>query len=127
MKFNDDGGLLTFTEGDDTFCLGYLFDYKDQGIYEANIGKVDVTPEQAQAHNKVYDQCLIKGLESCQVGQGNQFYVKDGTVSTWLGTGIGKGTLKAGTKATYLLHLDGKVFKYRKYPNYNTVFLTRIQ
>lgn len=127
MKFNDDGGLITYQEGDDTFCLGYLFDSKDHGIYDANIGKVDVTPEQAQAHNKVYDQALVKGLENCPIGQGTHFYVKDGVVSTWLGTVIGKGTLKAGTKATYLLHLGGKVFKYRKYPNDNRVFLTRIK
>jgi hypothetical protein len=40
---------------------------------------------------------------------------------------IGKGTPKEGTKATYLLHLEGKTFKYRKYPNDNTVFLTRIR
>ena len=133
MKFDIDGGLITYAEGDTMFCLGYLLDAPGQGIYDATLGKVDVTSEQAQAHNRVYDQCLIKGLENCKIGQGNNFYVGDGVdrdsqvVSTWLGTRIGEATRKAGTKATYLLYWRGNAYKYRKYPNDNTVFLTRIQ
>jgi len=133
MKFDIDGGLITYVEGDGAFCLGYLFEAPGQGIYDANLGKVDVTSEQAQAHNRAYDQCLVKGLENCKIGQGNNFYVEDGidsdaqVVSTWLGTRIGEATRKAGTKGTYLLYWRGNAYKYRKYPNDNTVFLTRFR
>ena len=139
MKFDIDGGLITYAEGDGTFCLGYLFEAPGQGIYDATLGKVDVTSEQAQAHNRVYDQCLVKDLENCKIGEGNNFYVGDEVyihgglvpytevVSTWLGTRIGEATRKVGTKATYLLYWRGNAYKYRKYPNDNTVYLTRIQ
>lgn len=88
MKFNFNGGMITI-EGTSN-CLGYLMNFEGHGVFDASIGKVDVTPEQAEKHNKVLDEAMLKGLdETCKVGQYGTFYwTKNGVhgVTTFLGT-----------------------------------------
>lgn len=72
------GSLMLFKElkGEKDVCVGYLADFKEKGIFEPTVGKVDVTPEEAQTHNKCLTAALLKGLdESCKVGQGGSFYI----------------------------------------------------
>ncbi len=72
------GSLMLFKElkGEKDVCVGYLMDFNDKGIFEPTVGKIDVTPEEAQIHNKCLTEALLKGLdESCKVGQGGDFYI----------------------------------------------------
>lgn len=75
-KFSHLGSLIICDEGTDQECLlGYLMPFKGKGVYDANHGKVDVSPEHAEIHNKLLSEAQIKGLdEQCQVGQGGHFY-----------------------------------------------------
>lgn len=89
------GSMLTYKnkEGDDQ-CLGYLLVSPEHGIFDATVGKVDVTAEEADTHNRLLDEALIRGLdETCEVGQHGMFYrSKDEQgrieVRTWLGTHV---------------------------------------
>lgn len=47
------GSLITFLPKgcDKEQCLGYLMHFKGHGVYEPTFGKVDVTPQEADAHN----------------------------------------------------------------------------
>lgn len=79
------GSLITVKAA--TPCLGYLMNFEGHGVYDANYGRVDVTPEDAKTHNQLLDEAMIKGLdESCKVGEGGHFYISGGHVKTWLGT-----------------------------------------
>lgn len=71
------GSLITYKleAGGEDHLLGHLMDFKERGVFDATFGKVEVTPEQAAAHNKLLDEALIEGLDNrCEVGQGGQFY-----------------------------------------------------
>jgi hypothetical protein len=70
-------------------CLGYLMDFKDKGVYDVEYGRMDVTPEDADRHNKLFDEMLINGLDdNCEVGQCGTFYIDNPPtrVTTFLGT-----------------------------------------
>jgi len=90
------GSLITFKIGAHDRCLGYLIDAGDKGVFDADLGKVPVTAEQAKAHNAAFDKASIDGLDNrCRLHQGNTFYLKKGklglmVVTTFIGTEIGK-------------------------------------
>jgi len=75
MQLANLGSLITFGDEDHETCLGYLIHFKGKGVYDAEYGKVEVTPEQADAHNTLLDEALLKGLDSCEIGQRGMFYV----------------------------------------------------
>lgn len=109
MRFENEGGLLTYQEGGVNHCLGYLMNFPGHGVYDATLGRVDVTPEDAQKHNQVFDEMMVKGLdENCQVGQGNNFYVSGKVVKTWLGTVLGEAKK---VRSTYTFTRKGMTFK----------------
>jgi hypothetical protein len=109
MRLENKDGLLTYEEDEVSCCLGYLMDFHAHGVYDATHGRVDVTPEDAQKHNQVFDAMMVKGLdENCAVGQGGHFYVSGNTVKTWLGTVLG--TAKK-VRATYTFTRNGKTFR----------------
>lgn len=112
-KLNFDGGMITFERDGETRCLGYLLASPEHGVFDAEYGKVDVTPEQAQEHNRVFDAACVKGLdETCQIGQGNTFYVNGDEVATWLGTVLGKAT-HLGRRVTFTR--NGRTFLSKGY------------
>lgn len=87
------GSLITYRDGGEDRCLGNLFHSPEHGTYDPTLGRVDVTKEQADAHNKLLDEALVAGLDAqCQVGQGGNFYKheKGGLVEvrTWTGIAV---------------------------------------
>lgn len=83
--------------------------FPGHGVYDATLGLVDVTPDDAQKHNQVFDEMMVKGLdENCQVGEGNNFYVSGNTVKTWLGTVLGEAKK---VRSTYTFARNGMTFK----------------
>lgn len=108
------GSLITYKneEGEDQ-CLGSLLHNPERGTFEPNFGKMDITKEEAEIHNKELDTALIKGLmENCEVGQGGNFYAEPtGSVykiTTWTGLEVGE-ALRNGRKIR--LRLEDKAFE----------------
>ena len=110
MRLENIGGLFTYEDAEDAGvnrCLGYLLIVEGH-VYDASAGKVEVSPEDAQKHNQVFDEMMVKGLdENCQVGEGNNFYVSGNTVKTWLGTVLGEATK---VRSTYTFTRKGMKF-----------------
>jgi hypothetical protein len=97
------GSLITYKHHGKDTCLGYVFHTPEHGVYDAAHGKVDVTPEQAEIHNKLLDQALINGLDThCEVGQGGTFYLSDGQIKTWLGTVIAPALSRRGKHYSFV-------------------------
>ena len=121
------GSLITYKDSEYEVTLGYLIDFKDRGIFDANLGKVDVSPEQADIHNKLFDNALIQGLdENCQVKQGGFFYYnpESKTVKTFLGTLISNQVeIK---RQTIIFQRNGKTFKGKLTKDSDLVFFERI-
>ena len=98
MKLENLGSLITIEGNDaDDACLGYLMDFKDQGVFDAEYGRVDVSPADASTHNKLLDEALLTGLDdSCKVGQHGTFYYVEDRIQTFLGTVVSE---RISTKA----------------------------
>ena len=95
------GSLITIADSNN--CLGYLMNFPGHGIFDASLGKVDITPEQADIHNKLFDQALIKGLDTCQVGQGNMFYWGGNCFKTFMGTVVSYAVTRMGQSVTFMV------------------------
>lgn len=89
-EFENLGSLITIKGKNE--CLGYLMDFKDKGIWDANYGKVEISPEHAKTHNECYSKAQIDGLDACKVGQCGDFYLTNDVgndkchVATFIGT-----------------------------------------
>jgi hypothetical protein len=111
-------GFLTYLQDDKEHCLNYLMHFEGKGVFEPSFGKVDVTPEEAKAHNLILDKLLIDGLDAnCQIGQGGTFYIRhEGSqfkVVTFLGTLVSDKTERVEHKRTYptlSFYRNGKKF-----------------
>lgn len=127
MNFNSDGGLLTYEHNGRKHCLGYLMNFKEHGVHDASLGRVDVTPEQANTHNAVYDKMMVEGLDkNCQIGQGGDFYInyEHNQVRTWLGTVLG--TLGRHSKTVFTFTRNNMEFRGRIRKDDDSVFFKRI-
>lgn len=72
--FSEDG-LFQYRENGKLYCLGYLL-YLKGAIFEPTYGKLDdVSEDMANKHNSILDDMLIRGLDKCEVNQGNNFYL----------------------------------------------------
>lgn len=114
MTFENLGSLITIKDTNN--CLGYLMNFKDHGVFDASLGKVEVTPEQAETHNKLLDDAMLKGLdENCQVGQYGTFYVGQlqgrTAVKTFLGSLVSDDVAVSGQSLSF--RRKGKTFKGR--------------
>jgi hypothetical protein len=108
------GSLMTIA-GTNT-CLGYLMNFTGHGIYEPSLGKVDVTPEEADVHNKLLSQAEIDGLDkNCQVGQYGRFYFSPSkkTVQTFIGTVVSDNVIIHGQSISFTR--NGKTFRGKKH------------
>lgn len=111
------GSLITYREHGTDQCLGHLMEFKGHGVYEPNLGKVDVSSEHAAAHNQALDQALIDGLSGCEVGQGGFFYfspthgTRSGQVTTFTGLLVSEDVTVRGQVITF--RRDGKTYRGR--------------
>ena len=116
MTFENIGSLITYKDGEHDRCLGYLMNFQDHGIYDASLGKVEVTPQQAETHNRLLDDALLKGLDdNCQLGQHGMFYVSKHqgrtAVKTFLGAVVSDDVLVNGQSLSF--RRKGKTFRGR--------------
>lgn len=106
MITNDNGLFIQ-----DGACLGYLFNFGQRGVFSPD-GKVEITAEAADAHNRLLGEAELLGLDqNCQVGQGGTFYYIRGLVQTWAGLLVSDKVKKAGSSITF--SRNGKVFRGR--------------
>jgi len=76
-EFENLGSLITYKEGEQDCCLGYLVNFKEHGVFDASFGRVDIAVEHVDPHNQALDKATIEGLdERCEIGQGGSFYVR---------------------------------------------------
>lgn len=125
-QLQDRGSLIHYldAEGRDA-CLGFLFDGGERGIFDPTLGRVEVTPEEAQTHNRLLSEALITGLDSCEVGQCGMFYYSDGQLKTWTGEVV-EGQLSK-TIAKLTLRRKGRVYEAKRQKDVESVILVRVE
>ena len=70
-------GSLIMVKGEER-CLGYLIHREDKGwTYDADYGRVDVSKEHAEIHNRELTKALLNGLEDCKIGEWGTFYLHE--------------------------------------------------
>lgn len=112
-KIVNDHGLLMV--GDQ--LLGHLLHFPGHGVYEPNLGMVDIKPDDVDEHNKLLDQALIQGLDgTCKVGEGGTFYFgkKDGKKIVTTFTGVVVSDQVDNTRVSITFRRNGRVFRGRK-------------
>jgi hypothetical protein len=117
------GSLITIVGT--TQCLGYLFTHQNSS-FDAEHGKVEVTPEEATKHNECLSVAELKGLdENCQVGQMGIFFANrpNNTVNTWTGALVSDNVSIVGKKIRFtrlgktfsgLLRADSDNFSFKR-------------
>jgi len=114
LTLENKGSLITIAGTNE--CLGYLMHFDGRGVFDATLGKVDVSPDEANIHNTELDKAMIEGLDSqCQVGQGGTFYFDQNkqVVHTWSGTLVSdKVHLTAGGKGITFIR-NGRQYRGR--------------
>ncbi len=114
-RLNNLGSLITYKPDGDVkeVCLGYLMDFKDKGIFDAYFGRVDVTKEYADIHNRLLSEGQLDGLDkNCQVGMSGDFYVnrEKREVRTFVGDLVASAEISG---LTITFRRKGKVFRGR--------------
>jgi len=110
---NTDHGLLSHDDG----VFGHLMNFPGRGVFDPNFGRVKVDPSWVDAHNRVLDEAIVKGLDhNCQVGQGGFFYdcltsTGGHEVKTFTGVLVSCDVVINGRTITF--RRNGKVFRGR--------------
>lgn len=107
-------------------CLGDLLFFDSlpdsKGVIQHNLcfcptnGRVPVSKEAAEIHNKALDQARLTGMdENCQIGQGTSAYLTKGVVHFFSGTVIAEQSVcKEGRKyLTVTFCRKGKTYRGR--------------
>lgn len=101
-----DNGLLM--DQQKLSVLGYLFCFNGQGTFSPD-GKVEISPEQADKHNKCLSMLEIQSLDKCcEIGQKGTFYFIKGKVTTWSGELVSEQVKVKGKSITFVR--NGKVY-----------------
>ena len=100
------GSLLAYQDGGQERCFSYLFEFPGHGIFEPTFGKLEVSSEEAKAHNRLLSQGEIEGLDQhCSVGMGGTFYTRQAggqpLVVTWLGEAVSREVRIRGSVLTF--------------------------
>ena len=100
------GSLMTYQDNGSERCFGYMFDFPGHGVFEPTFGKLEVSAEEANVHNRLLSQAEINGLDRhCALGLGGMFYTKKGTghriVVTWLGEEVSREVQIRGSVLTF--------------------------
>src|SRR5512146_2808207 len=129
MALQNLGSLITYTDDGGEHCLGYLWHAEGHGTYDPSLGRVEVSKQDADTHNRLLDEALLKGLdERCEIGQGGTFYLGQECggrpiVKTWLGTPVSNVITKRGNSITFTragkrfrgrLQKDADCFNFRR-------------
>ena len=115
MKLLNDNGLLVLA--DQNCCCGYLLVSPVHGVFEPNIGKIDVSQAEAETHNKLLSEAEIAGLDNCKLGEQGCLYMteekgKVTAVKTYTGTIVSTEVKESGNKRrSIIFKRNGKVFK----------------
>lgn len=126
MKLRNDNGLFIVVEEDGSeSCLGYLFNFQGHGIF-APTGKLDITPQQAETHNKMLSEGELLGLDKCEVGQWGTLYHNStkGVVVNFIGTVVAPAQVK-GQSITF--QRNGKTFRGRLQKNADCFNFKRVK
>ncbi len=105
-------------------CLGFMFHTPQHGAFEPTAGKLEVTAEEADAHNKALSKALIDGLDRCEVGQQGTFYYVNGQVRTWVGDVVSTSITHTGSSITFTR--NGKAFRGRLQKDADSFHFKRI-
>ncbi len=121
---------MTYREGDSERCLGYLVHFASRGVFEAVFGRLEVSVEEAQKHNRLLSQGEIDGLDQhCAVGMGGTFYCCQDNghclVITWLGQVVSREVRLVNQIITFVR--QGRTFRGRLRPGRDCFSFKRIQ
>jgi hypothetical protein len=120
------GSLMTYKSAGRDVCLGYLFHFEGHGVYDAHFGLVDVSPVDAETHNRCLQQAELEGLDQhCRIGQGGTFYYRPdaNNVQTFTGELVSSDVTRRGASVTFRrrdktfhgrLQQDGDAFHFRR-------------
>ena len=115
MELENIGSMITIKGTNN--CLGYLMSFSDKGVFDATHGKVDVSKEHADTHNRLLDEAMLEGLDNrCEVGMHGSFYIgkHDGrlAIKTFLGTLVSADVAQSGKTLTF--KRNGKAYRGRQ-------------
>lgn len=111
-ELKNKGSLITY--GEPETCLGYLFHFEGKGVYDPSLGRVPVTPPEADIHNACLSRAEIEGLDkNCQVGMRGAFYVyrEKRMVKTFAGELVSANVQINGASLTF--KRSGKTYRGR--------------
>lgn len=121
------GSLITYEVGDKEHCLGYVLCSEGRGCFDPEFGRIDITPEEAEAHNTALSTAMIQGMDNCEVGQsGTAYYQLGKGVTTWTGEVIAPEDADLFVKDRRIIfRRKGRVFKGRLASDSNHFTFTR--
>jgi hypothetical protein len=124
------GSLMTYRDNGSDRCFGYLFHFPEHGVFEPTFGKLDVTVEEANTHNRLLSQAEINGLDqNCAVGLGGIFYTKKENghtiVATWFGEEVSRSVQIQGRVLTF--NRSGMTFRGRRRQDQDCFCFKRIR
>jgi len=95
-------------------CLGSLMHFNGKGSFCAAYGRVPVSKEDADIHNKALNQALMEGLDkNCEVGMCGVFYFTDGKVTTFCGTQVNDGHIVSSGNKRKTIYFNRKGMKFK--------------
>lgn len=124
--------MITFGDNE---CFGYLMDFNERGVFSAEYGKVDVTPEEARINNLAYEEAELNGLDNnCEIGQWGRFYLSrlesksDSTltITTFLGTVVSS-LVEKKARGKIIFTRKGKTFEGKKDEESDIINFKRIK
>jgi hypothetical protein len=92
-------------------CLGDLLHLRGE-TFCPNNGRVPVSKEAADVHNKALDQARVEGLDkNCEVGMSGMFYWDGKNVKTFLGTQVNDVVMSGNVRKTVYFNRKEMSFK----------------
>src|SRR5690349_17147802 len=124
------GSLMTYQDNGTERCFGYMFHFPGHGIFEPTFGKLEVTPEEAKAHNSLLSRAGMEGLDKkCAVGLGGMFYTRKAegrtVVVTWIGHKVSQAVEIKGSVLTF--RRNGMEFRGRLREPEDCLWFKRVQ
>jgi len=111
-EFENLGSVITYKKDGETKVVGHLLEFSGRGVFEPNLGKVDIDPKYVEPHNDAFDKALIAGLdERCEVGMHGSFYLIGRKVRTFTGIVVSEDVDLRGSSVTF--RRNGRTFRGR--------------